>query len=152
MQKNIRRTSIVLSSIFAVWMIGSSGAAYAELGGTLASINREQATFSSSLISSQQSNYTTYTQTIGQNLVVKEYVASNGTVFAISWKGPTIPNLEIFLGTYYQNYLVAVQQNPRSVYVQSNSLVIESSGMMGGYSGRAYLPLELPSSFNPANI
>jgi hypothetical protein len=126
--------------------------AKAELGGNLTGITQEQKTFGSSLTSSPQSNYTIYIQSISPDLVIKEYVSSSGNIFGVAWKGSTLPNFQILLGNYYSNYLSAQQQNPRSVFLQDNNLVIESSGVMGGYIGRAFLPKQVPTGLAPAAI
>ena len=126
--------------------------AQAELGGNLASITQEQKTFGSSLTYSPQSNYTIYIQSISPDLVIKEYVSSSGNIFGVAWKGSTLPNFQILLGNYYSNYLSAQQQNPRSVFLQDNNLVIESSGVMGGYIGRAFLPKQVPTGLAPTAI
>jgi len=126
--------------------------AKAELGGNLAGITQEQKTFGSSLTYSPQSNYTIYIQSISPDLVIKEYVSSSGNIFGVAWKGSTLPNFQILLGNYYSNYLSAQQQNPRSVFLQDNNLVIESSGVMGGYIGRAFLPKQVPTGLAPTAI
>jgi hypothetical protein len=126
--------------------------AKAELGGNLTGITQEQKTFGSSLTSSPQSNYTIYIQSISPDLVIKEYVSSSGNIFGVAWKGSTLPNFQILLGNYYSNYLSAQQQNPRSVFLQDNNLVIESSGVMGGYIGRAFLPKQVPTGLAPTAI
>ena len=66
--------------------------AKAELEGNLTSIAQEEETFGPSLISSPQSNYTIYTQSMSPDLVIKEYVSNSGNIFCVSWRGSTLPN------------------------------------------------------------
>jgi hypothetical protein len=126
--------------------------AHAELGGNLASITQEQKTFGSTLTSSPQSSYTIYIQNISPDLVIKEYVSNSGNIFGLTWKGSALPNLQILLGNYYSNYLSAQQKSPRLIFLQDDNLVIESGGVMGGYTGRAYLPKEVPGGMAPVAI
>ncbi len=141
-----------LFTIFSIFLLALPLASQAELGGNLASINQEQKTFGSSLSSAPQTGYTIYTQTINPGLVIKEYLTTNGNVFAVAWKGPNLPNFQVVLGAYYANYLTALQNNPRAIFFQDDNIVIESGGMMGGYVGRAYLPKQFPAGITPANI
>ena len=141
-----------IGNLFCILVLGLPMFAQAELGGNLASIMQEQKFFGSTLTISPQSNYTIYIQNISPDLVIKEYVSNSGNIFGVAWKGSTLPNFQILLGSYYSNYLSAQQQNPRSVFSQDNNLVIESGGVMGGYIGRAYLPKQLPTGLAPSAI
>ncbi|CAN1493740.1 Protein of unknown function DUF2844 [Burkholderiaceae bacterium] len=141
-----------LFTILSIFLLALPLASQAELGGNLASINQEQKTFGSTLSSSPQTGFTIYTQAISPGLVLKEYLTTNANVFAITWKGPSLPNFQVVLGAYYSNYLTALQNNPRAIFFQDDNIVIESGGVMGGYVGRAYLPKQFPAGMTPANL
>ena len=79
-------------------------------------------------------------------------MSNSGNIFALAWRGSTLPNFQVLLGNYYSNYLSAQQKNPRSIFLQDENLVLESGGMMGGYTGRAYLPKQLPLGMTPTAI
>ena len=141
-----------VDNFFCILLLSFPIFAKAELGSNLASITQEQKTFGSTLTTSPQSTYTIYIQNISPDLVIKEYVSNSGNIFGVSWKGSTLPDFQVLLGNYYSNYLSALQQNPRSVFLQNDNLVLESGGMMGGYIGRAYLPKQVPVGIAPASI
>jgi hypothetical protein len=87
--------------------------------------------------------------------VVTEYLTGNGQVYAVSWHGPMLPNLRQILGNYYANYQAAARQplvRHRLVHVASPDLVIESSGKMRAFTGRAWVPGLLPSGVSAADI
>ena len=136
----------VFTSLFILGLT-ASGVCFAELGGTTASILAEQKQFNSQLTSTQQNGYSLYTQTLTSGTIFQEYVSPSGIVFAISWSGPTLPNIQAILGGYYGNYLSAAQQSRRSVYSSSDSLIIQSTGMMGAFQGFAFLPKQAPAGF-----
>ncbi|WP_374190163.1 DUF2844 domain-containing protein [Burkholderia pseudomallei] len=48
--------------------------------------------------------YTVRETTLGSGTVVREYVSTAGTVFALSWQGPVAPNLSDLLGAYFPQY------------------------------------------------
>jgi hypothetical protein len=142
-----------VGNFFCILLLSFPIFAKAELGGNLASITQEQKTFGSTLTTSPQSTYTIYIQNISPDLVVNEYVSnSSGNIFGVAWRGSTLPNFQVLLGNYYSKYLSAQQQNPRSVFLRDDSLVLESGGMMGGFVGRAYLPQKIPTGVSPTAI
>lgn len=87
--------------------------------------------------------------------VVTEYLTAAGQVFAVAWQGPVLPDLHQLLGNYFVNYQAAARQpvvRHRLVRVTSPSIVIESSGKMRGFRGRAWVPTLLPSGLTSADI
>ena len=82
---------------------------------------------------------------------IKEYVSPNGVVFAVVWKGTGIPNLQLLLGEYYEEYRAGVRaarnRTPRvrePFRMKSERLVVERAGHSRSLWGRAYLPDRLP--------
>jgi hypothetical protein len=79
--------------------------------------------------------------------VIREYVTPAGKVFGVSWTGPTIPDLTQLLGTYNTEFQTAVHAKRGrrdSAAVHNPDLVVESSGHMRSFHGRAYLNSMLP--------
>jgi hypothetical protein len=79
--------------------------------------------------------------------VLREYAAPGGNVFAVAWSGPTIPNLKQALGSYFDVYMSAAKAQRtgrRHLQIQQSGFVMESSGHMRAFEGRAYLPQALP--------
>jgi len=94
--------------------------------------------------------------TLDSGTVITEYVSLSGTVFGVSWTGPTKPNLkEIFGNSNYERYVSHVQKtaSPRArLNLNDSDLVIESSGHQGHFFGRAFLPLEVPPNMKTDEI
>lgn len=81
--------------------------------------------------------------------VVREYLAPNGKVYAVAWKGRTHPDLTVLLGSYNARYAAAKAKMPRKhgekfTLVQAGEVVVESWGHMRNLQGRAYLPALFP--------
>ncbi len=92
---------------------------------------------------------------IPSGTVVKEYVSQNGKVFAVSWRGPTVPDLRQLLGSYFEQYTAAASEphmSHRSLTVRREDLVVQSSGRMRAFFGRAYVPSLLPPGFQLQDI
>jgi Protein of unknown function (DUF2844) len=87
--------------------------------------------------------------------IVTEYLGAGGAVYAVTWHGPSLPNLRQVLGNYFSPYQSAAQtpvMRHRLVRVNSADLVIESSGKMRAFVGRAWLPAQLPAGVTPVDI
>lgn len=87
---------------------------------------------------------------------IREYIAKDGTVFAVSWKGRFKPDLKLLLGKYYPTLIAAIMKKPHGgrspVHLKRRDIVIESSGHPGAFSGRAYLPGLMPGEIKEWEI
>jgi hypothetical protein len=83
--------------------------------------------------------------------LLREFVGPDGKVFAVAWQGPNMPNLRQALGRYFDTY-VSAPNAPRSdrkhLQIQQGDLVVQVSGHMRAFSGRAYLLSAIPSGVN----
>ncbi|HUN25911.1 MAG TPA: DUF2844 domain-containing protein [Steroidobacteraceae bacterium] len=90
--------------------------------------------------------------------VVREYISPADRVFAVSWSGPTKPNLAQLFGTYFQSYQsgskaqVHNSATRRHFAVRQSDLVVESNGRMRAFYGRAYVPSLLPANVSAGDI
>jgi hypothetical protein len=89
--------------------------------------------------------------------VVKEYVSPTGRVFAVAWHGPFVPEMQQILGAYFQQYSAALQSAPkhyghRPLDIEQPGLVVQASGHMRAYWGRAYVPEMLPQGVKADEI
>jgi hypothetical protein len=87
--------------------------------------------------------------------IVTEYLNAGGAVYAVQWQGPALPNLRQVLGNYFSNYQTAARTpvvRHRVVRMDSPDVVIESTGKMRAFVGRAWVPALLPSGVSPADI
>lgn len=103
--------------------------------------------------------WTVNTTTDDNGTVIREYLDSSGTVFAVSWSGPRVASLDTLLGSYFpawQKGLAAAHaargggHGPVALY--DSGLVVESGGHMGALTGRAWLPKALPHGFTTDQI
>lgn len=95
--------------------------------------------------------YTVQETQLENSTVVREYATPAGLVFAVTWQGPVLPNLQILLGNYFpalQQEVTQAQQAGRQrtrVLMQTPGLVVSSSGRMGHFKGHAYTPDQVPA-------
>jgi hypothetical protein len=91
--------------------------------------------------------YTVEQISMPTGVTVNEYLAPDGTVFAVSWRGPRPPDLSQLLGSYFAEFQTAAaapQAQRGHLLIRTESLVVETSGHMRDLRGRAYLPALLP--------
>ncbi len=87
--------------------------------------------------------------------IVTEYLNGAGQVYAVSWHGPVLPDLRQVLGDYFVHYQTAARQpvvRHRLVRLANPDIVIESSGRMRAFTGRAWVPALLPSGVSSTDI
>lgn len=78
---------------------------------------------------------------------VREYVSAKGVVFGVAWQGPTMPDLQQLLGSYFEQMKQAAQSHRRRggpLVVRTKNLVLVSGGHMRSFHGIAYAPNLLP--------
>ena len=100
----------------------------------------------------EQTEYTVH-EIVSSRVTVREYVSSSGIVFAIAWSGHFPPDLNQLLGTYFPEYTEAakqVQRTPgrRHLSVTTENVIVETSGRMRAWRGRAYAPDLIPTGVN----
>jgi len=110
-------------------------------------------------VSSDPQAYSVYQLEMDNNLTVKEFVNSSGTVFAVEWSGPYQPNQKLILSTYFDRIQQSVKSSNQNGYrgrrptiVESDDLVYKTSGHPGHFIGQAYLPKEFPTGFTLGSL
>lgn len=125
--------------------------AWAALGEHERSVEADRARVAGQSRRTVFNSYTLHEITSPDGRVIREYVSPGGTVFAIAWEGPTLPDLSTLLGSYYTAFEQASASPTRRhgpLYVQAGPLVVESGGRMRAFRGRAYLTTMLPANFS----
>jgi hypothetical protein len=98
--------------------------------------------------SQERAGYRVHEIQMPSGTVVREFVATDGKVFAVTWQGPTHPDLRQALGRYFDSYVSAPRSkfaDRRHVQVQQGDLIVQAGGHMGALSGLAYLASAVPS-------
>jgi len=132
--------------------------ALAALGGSVDSVTADQQAMRGQLVATPYVQYDVQ-QIVRGALTVNEYVSRAGQVFAITWQGPTPPNLQQLLGAYFARFQSAAaaahQANPgihRQVLISQADLVVQASGRLRDFRGIAYLPGLLPAGVSLSQL
>ena len=143
---------VLVAALLAISMNGS----WAGLGSTPANFGPRILAAQTHTGSTGLAAYSDVEKKLDSGTVVHEYVDAQGTVFAVSWSGPYLPDLKEILGTHFQTMVEHAKKAPRAgrsrLMLKQSDLVIVSGGHMGAFEGRAWLPAKLPGGFDPGDI
>ena len=100
-----------------------------------------------SIKSMQRTTYRVHEIQLPSGTVLREFAGLDGTVFAVAWEGPALPDLRQALGRYFDSYVGAqkLKRGRGRFDMQEGGLVVQSHGHMRAFSGRAYLSQSLPA-------
>lgn len=153
--KRIGCTRHGLMAMLAASVLGQPIAASAGLGDPVAQVGADQA----KLKGARRQSAAAGPQTQAHDIVmpdgsrITEYAGPDGTVFAVAWNTRFKPNVDLLLGRYAATFAVAARdamKTPgmkRRVLLQRDDLVVQSSGHLNSFVGRAYLRSRVPAGF-----
>ncbi len=123
--------------------------AWASLGGDAASIAADQVHLRGTRQIVPGQSYSVHEIRTESGIVVREFVSTEGHVFAVAWHGPWPADLRQVLGSYFDQYTQAVQQQSspghRFIKVEQPELVVHMGGHPHAFVGRAFIPSMVPS-------
>ena len=128
----------------------------AALGEPAASVPADSVRFKASVrVLGTSAAYTVHELSLPTGTVVHEFLNSAGTVFAVSWRGPFMPDLQALLGRYFATYASAPRStgsNRTHLAIDAGNLVMRASGHQRAFSGLAYLPQLLPAGLSAGEL
>ena len=90
---------------------GIAGPAFASLGGNVDSVQSDGVHMKSAVRVTPSQGYAIH-EMQSPGTVLREFVGADGRVFAVSWHGPSNPDLRQVLGSYYANYEQGIGRHP----------------------------------------
>ena len=137
----------VFLSMLAVASV--SGPALAALGDDAASVESDRVHFKGTLHVTPGVTYSVHEIQLPSGTLIHEYSSAAGKVFA------GIPDLHQLLGACSTQLAAAANQphyNHRQLSVQTPDVVVESSGRLRSFFGRAWVPTLLPPNFSLGDL
>lgn len=134
--------------------------AQASLGGDATSVETDRIAMRVELAARQNlapsGSYAVHETTLPTGTLVRQFVASNGVVFAVAWNGPFLPDFRQLLGLHFDTMVARQAKQPNAGHRFFNQhegdLVIESGGHQRSFAGRAYLQSALPAGVTEQEI
>jgi uncharacterized protein DUF2844 len=135
----------------------SSAPAVAALGGDAASVETDRASLIGASRVTSSVGYAMHDIQAPGGMVIREYLSPDGKVFAVSWRGQGIPDLQRILGDYYARFAQAkAAMGPHyehhHLVIRTSGLVVQSRGHTRDFFGRAWVPALLPKEFLVSQI
>lgn len=102
--------------------------------------------------------FVVYLDQLDSGTEVRQYAGPDGVVFAVSWRGPVLPDLNLLLGTYLPVFkreierLRAAGRRGSPLSVTRDGLVVESNGRMRNFFGYAYARDLMPSGVTVEDV
>lgn len=153
----LRRAFRIVLPLVAAAMVAVPRAAFAELGGDARSVDADRQKMQGALMQIvRRQSHVVHELRAASGTTVREYVTDGGTVFAVAWDGPWLPDLRQLLGSHYGQFQSAVRSRARRargvVSVNESDLVVQMTGHPRAFTGRAYMPGLLPQGVRPEAI
>jgi Protein of unknown function (DUF2844) len=131
--------------------------AAAELGGQASAMAQEAVRFKAVRRATLGNGYTVHELQTDNGITIREYAATSGRIFAVSWNGPVLPDLTALLGGYFPAFKQAVDARRSAglrgpVAIEQDDLVVHSGGRMRAFHGRAWVPSLLPPQVTIAEL
>jgi uncharacterized protein DUF2844 len=139
----------------ALIAVAVAPAARASLGGTEATVETDRLAIGATRRTLASGRFTVHELQSPSGTTVREFVSPAGTVFAVAWQGSTLPDLRQLLGAHFDEYVAAsaTRRTRRSpVFIELPGLVVQSSGHLRAFTGRAYLPGALPPGVSSEEV
>lgn len=137
-------------------LLGLVSPAWAALGDNSASVQVDSVRMNGTLHRIATEHYTIQEIRTSNGQTIREFVSPGGSVFGVAWEGPTTPNLEQLLGSFFEPFRQASQQRqPQSrgpLLIETPTLVVQQSGHLRAFRGRAFLPAALPRGVQSSEI
>ncbi len=129
--------------------------AWATLGEDASTVENDRAHMKAQIRTTSVAGYTVHEIQSPTGTVVREYISGAGIVFAVSWRGPVLPDFRQTLGRYFADYSSEASSprvGRRHLTIEKADLVVHSSGHMRAFYGNAYVPSLLPPNFSVDEI
>ena len=154
---NFCRFSKRIAAVGAAMVLLSLGA-MAELGGTVQTVQADQQKLQGTRTVIARTAYQVHEIKTPTNAVVREFVAPNGKVFAVTYEGRFPGESNAILGAYSSQIAAAKQATPGhahvagTVHLESGYLRYRAAGHLGYFSMRALVSNAVPSGVTMEEI
>ena len=137
----------VFSAMLAIPLLVRSRSAAAALGEDEASITADEAQMKGDHSAIAGEKYTVHEIRTRSGISIREYIVPGNKVFAVTWRGPWLPDMRQLLGTYFGTFSRALRvkhSRHRPFVIVDPALVVHSSGHMRSFFGEAHVPSLVP--------
>jgi len=147
---------VFVAGLIVAAALGLAPAAQAGLGEGVESVARDHAALRAHAMSiAPMQAYDVHEMTTAGDGRVREYLTRSGTVFAVTFSGPSMPDLRAVLGSHYGEYAAAAntrRTNHKVFAISAPGLVMQIIKLPRGISGSAHVPALLPAGVTARDL
>ena len=152
-------TRLARAFLLALMLTIVPSRAFAALGGSVTSVDADRVHVQGALMRIVRNDaFALHEIRSASGTMIREYVNGSGTVFAVAWDGPWLPDLRQVLGDHFDRYQAAMRARQSAktgrgvVAINDGSLVVQMSGHPRAFTGRAYVPALMPPGMQPESL
>ncbi|MGH8230771.1 MAG: DUF2844 domain-containing protein [Steroidobacteraceae bacterium] len=151
------RPTIALGGFSLITALLWQAPAQAHLGGDARSVDADRQVLHAQLRTVPMQQYSVHQISTEAGGEVREYATPQGTIFAVTWRGPLPPDLRQLFGAYYQQYQSAATAHPRpgmhrQLRVAAGDLIVQSTARPRSFGGKAYVQSLMPAGVSIADL
>jgi hypothetical protein len=127
----------------------------AALGGDAASVQSDGVSMKSAVRVTPNAGFAVHEIASPSGTTLREYVGTDGKVFAVAWNGMVNPDLRQVLGTYYARYeqgAATAVHNHRQLVISLPDFMFVNTGRQRAFAGRAWVPAMIPANVSTDDI
>ncbi len=140
-----------LFALFLPTLTAIASPAWAAVGDDASAVAADQARLKATLHVVAMKGYAVHELTTPAGALMREFVATTGKIFALSWSGGFRPDLREVMGSHYQQYLEARRSQPRAhgpVRVELPGMIVVMGGYLRTFWGHVTLTDLAPPGWN----
>ena len=139
-----RLALVAAAAVFAV--VGVAGDAGARLGADVASVDADVQAYAATRTVQKLAVGERHELTLPSGIVLHEYLAPSGAVYAVTWRGTRAPDLKAMLGAYFPQLASASKRGSHhDATLTGTDFVMRSIGHGHDVHGRAWVPSLVPA-------
>lgn len=147
------RTDLPSLLAFSLALFFPGSHAWAALGADEGSVESDRVKMKAEMRGkTSQRAYTVHEIETPSGILIHEFISESGKVFAVTWRGPSKPDLRSLLGESFEPFIAASQERGAGSHshlqITRPDLVVHSGGRMRAMFGRAYLPQLVPAGLD----
>jgi hypothetical protein len=138
---------IVGVSVTLGCVAGGAATAHATLGGDAVSVQANQKTLGGTLHVETLPYGKLHVIQLPTGMVIRQYVSPAGAVFAVTWHGHRMPNVQEILGNYAEQlaHRDRITGGRHNMALTGTDFMMRATGHGQTFSGRAWVPSLVPA-------
>ena len=151
LKKKVRPAFVVASAVLCL-ASSASRQAHATLGGDVSTIEDNMQHLGAGRQVHPLATGERHDLVLSSGTIIREYVAASGAVYAVTWRGPRIPDLHELLGGYFAELArrdIRTSSGHHRLNIVGSDFMVRSSGHQRSFQGRAWVPSLVPEGFSP---